>query len=50
MKNDLFLLAKVPITIALLFTQFLLFSQEDIRPNVLLIVVDDLNDWIEFIE
>jgi len=46
MKRGLFLLAKVPITIALLFTKFLQFAQKDMPPNVLLIAVDDLNDWI----
>jgi hypothetical protein len=46
MKRGFLLLAKVPITIALLFTQLLLFAQKDTRPNVLLIAVDDLNDWI----
>ena len=46
MKRGLFLPVKVLIAAVLLFTQFPLFAQKDTRPNVLLIAVDDLNDWI----
>lgn len=46
MNVSLFLHTKVPLAIVLLFTHFLLSGQEEMRPNVLLIAVDDLNDWI----
>lgn len=39
-------ITKIVMTVVFLSVPFMLFAQEDTRPNVLLIAVDDLNDWI----
>ena len=41
-----FSVVKLLIAVVVLCTQFPLFAQINMRPNVLLIAVDDLNDWI----
>ena len=39
-------ITKIVMTAVFLSVPFMLFATEDTRPNVLLIAVDDLNDWI----
>ncbi len=39
-------ITKIIMTAVFLSVPFMLFATEDTRPNVLLIAVDDLNDWI----
>ena len=46
MKMPFFSVVKLLIAVVVLCTQFPLFAQINMRPNVLLIAVDDLNDWI----